>query len=67
MALFMVLSMLALAGCNRTESLKMAAVQYQPTPPSILTPDRVDTRVGSLSFFDGYRRFFGKWERLVLR
>ena len=54
MALFMVLSMLALAGCNRTESSKMAAVQYQPTPPSILTPDRVDTRVGSLSFFDGY-------------
>jgi hypothetical protein len=32
----------------------MAAVQYQPTPQSILTPDRVETRLGTLSFFDGY-------------
>jgi hypothetical protein len=54
MTLFIILPVLALAGCNRTESSKMATVQYQPTPQSILTPDRVETRLGHLSFFDGY-------------
>ena len=29
-------------------------VAYEPTPASILTPDRVDTRLGPLEFFDGY-------------
>ena len=28
-------------------------VQYAPTPPSILTPDRVETRLGALEFLDG--------------
>jgi hypothetical protein len=28
-------------------------VQYAPTPTSILTPDRVETRIGTLEFFDG--------------
>src|SRR5262252_8733027 len=25
-----------------------------PTPPGIATPDRVDTRLGALQFFDGF-------------
>ena len=29
-------------------------IDYQPTPPSILTPDHVETRLGPLAFFDGY-------------
>jgi hypothetical protein len=29
-------------------------VEYEPIPPSILTPDRVETRLGSWTFFDGY-------------
>jgi len=28
-------------------------IEYAPTPPSILTPDRVTTRLGTLEFFDG--------------
>jgi hypothetical protein len=54
MTILIILPILPLAGCNKTESSKMAAVQYQPTPQSILTPDRVETRLGTLSFFDGY-------------
>jgi len=27
---------------------------YERIPPSILTPDRVETRLGTLAFFDGY-------------
>ena len=29
-------------------------VEYEPIPSSILTPDRVETRLGALEFFDGY-------------
>ena len=29
-------------------------IEYEPIPTSILTPDRVETRLGSLAFFDGY-------------
>jgi hypothetical protein len=29
------------------------SVRYERVPPSILTPDRVDTRLGTLAFFDG--------------
>ena len=29
-------------------------VTYEPVPPSLLTPDRVETRLGPLEFFDGY-------------
>jgi hypothetical protein len=32
----------------------VAQVEYEPIPPSILTPDRVETRLGTLEFFDGY-------------
>lgn len=28
-------------------------VPYKPIPESILTPDRIDTRLGKLEFFDG--------------
>jgi len=31
-----------------------AQVRYADTPDSILTPDRVETRLGMLRFFDGY-------------
>ena len=30
-----------------------ASGRYAPTPESIITPDRVDTRIGTLQFFDG--------------
>ena len=29
-------------------------IEYEPTPPSILTPGHVETRLGTLEFFDGY-------------
>ena len=29
-------------------------VEYEPVPRSIQTPDRVETRLGTLEFFDGY-------------
>jgi hypothetical protein len=31
-----------------------SSIQYDPIPPTILTPDRVETRLGTLEFFDGY-------------
>ena len=31
-------------------------IEYAPIPSSILTPDRVETRLGPLEFFDGYPR-----------
>ena len=41
---------LAVAGCGR----KLAPpVEYAATPPQLLTPDRVETRIGTLEFFDG--------------
>ena len=33
---------------------QQSRIQYAETPKSILTPDRVDTRLGTLDFFDGY-------------
>ena len=30
------------------------SIKYEPIPSSILTPDRVETRLGPLTFFDGY-------------
>jgi len=32
----------------------IARVDYEPIPPSILTPASVETRLGTLEFFDGY-------------
>ena len=29
-------------------------ITYKPTPESIMTPDHVETRLGTLAFFDGY-------------
>jgi hypothetical protein len=29
-------------------------ITYKPTPQSIMTPDHVETRLGSLAFFDGF-------------
>jgi hypothetical protein len=47
-----------LLGCATTPEApppppEPVGVQYAPTPPSLLTPDRVETRVGTLEFFDG--------------
>jgi hypothetical protein len=33
---------------------QMGKISYAPIPESILTPDSVDTRLGTLEFFDGY-------------
>ena len=30
------------------------SIQYESIPSSLLTPDRVETRLGILAFFDGY-------------
>ena len=30
------------------------SIDYEPIPSMILTPDRVETRLGTLAFFDGY-------------
>ena len=30
------------------------SITYEPTPESILTPDRVESRLGTLEFFDGF-------------
>ncbi len=43
------LTLLLVAAVNAAEP-----IQYEPIPPSILTPDRIETRLGPLSFFDGY-------------
>ncbi len=43
------LTLLLVAAVNAAEP-----IQYQPIPPSILTPDRIETRLGPLTFFDGY-------------
>ena len=48
------------AGCGGREaggdvsSTPEGAVVYAPIPASILTSDRVDTRLGTLEFFDGF-------------
>ena len=54
---FISLLMLSLAGCGEKETnvgaqqadLKMSTA----IPPEITTPDRVETRIGALNFFDG--------------
>ena len=45
-------SILGCAGAQPPESPD-SAESYAPAPRSILTPDRVQTRVGTLEFFDG--------------
>ncbi len=45
---------LALAALFATCAGAAEPIRYAPVPPSILTPDRVETRLGPLSFFDGY-------------
>ncbi|MEE4108762.1 MAG: hypothetical protein V2I24_05405 [Halieaceae bacterium] len=45
---------LVVALVTGTVTAAAAQVEYEPIPPSILTPDRVETRLGSLEFFDGY-------------
>ncbi len=36
------------------EADKADPVQYDPVPQAITTPDKVETRLGTLTFFDGY-------------
>jgi hypothetical protein len=45
---------LVVALVTGTVTVAAAQVEYEPIPPSILTPDRVETRLGPLEFFDGY-------------
>jgi len=33
---------------------KVKTVNYEPIPQSITTPDKVESRLGTLNFFDGY-------------
>jgi hypothetical protein len=48
------LVLVAVVACDTTESSSTKAVEYEPIPSSILTPDRVESRLGPLTFFDGY-------------
>ena len=49
-----ILVSLWLAGCAGAQTPDDAQPErYAPPPASILTPDRVDTRLGTLEFFDG--------------
>jgi hypothetical protein len=41
---------LAITGCGRESALP---IEYAAIPPQLLTPDRVETRIGRLEFFDG--------------
>ncbi|MCB1009448.1 MAG: DUF1254 domain-containing protein, partial [Acidobacteria bacterium] len=38
--------------CARVDAA--GPIRYEPIPASILTPDRVETRLGPLTFFDGF-------------
>jgi hypothetical protein len=49
--LLLALSVGACAGPQTRDDTQTES--YAPPPPSILTPDRVDTRLGPLEFFDG--------------
>jgi len=44
------LALIVIGGCSTVGD----AVKYEPIPPSIQTPDRVETRLGTFEFFDGY-------------
>ena len=48
------LILIALVGACSDGGRVPASVTYEAIPPSILTPDRVESRLGTLSFFDGY-------------
>ena len=51
------LGALVIPACNSGAdggSMAGGSIDYDPIPPAILTPDRVDTRLGRLEFFDGY-------------
>jgi hypothetical protein len=41
---------LAITGCGREPALP---IEYAAIPPQLLTPDRVETRIGTFEFFDG--------------
>ena len=42
---------LAATGCGREPA---PPIEYAAVPPQLLTPDRVETRIGKLEFFDGF-------------
>jgi len=48
------LTVLLGACAEEAEPIRHEPIKYEPIPPSILTPERVETRLGPLSFFDGY-------------
>jgi len=52
-ALFVSLAFVVVA-CDPGGSSGSGAVDYAPTPESILTPDTVGSRLGALHYFDGY-------------
>ena len=51
--LFMALA-LVVAACDQSGSSRGAPVSYAPIPDSIQTPDTIESRLGTLQFFDGY-------------
>jgi len=47
-------SSLVLLALLAARTTAFAEEKYAPIPPQILTPDLVETRIGTLEFFDGY-------------
>jgi hypothetical protein len=45
---------LVVAACDQSGSSRSAPVSYVPIPDSIQTPDAIESRLGTLQFFDGY-------------
>ena len=50
----LVLTLLLGACAEEAEPIRDEPIKYEPIPLSILTPERVETRLGPLTFFDGY-------------
>ena len=48
------LTVLLGACAEEAAPIKHEPIKYEPIPPSILTPERVETRLGPLTFFDGF-------------
>ena len=55
MRIILSLGLIVLLGaCADTDKDKVETVNYEPIPQSITTPDKVESRLGTLNFFDGY-------------
>lgn len=52
-----ILAIICIINCNQSQAQEKKPVTYKmttPIPPGIEMPDKVDTRLGTLNFFDGF-------------